>query len=109
MLMRSTITSEVTGDFGGLFRRKNSNCWQICFFLEGKKVRKSAKTSNKKIAQRIHDRTIGQIAERTYNPNSRSDVPFFELVNESLEKHSKVEKESYKRYWYSGESLKKYF
>lgn len=30
-------------------------------------------------------------------------------MNEFLEKHSKVEKESYKRDWYSGESLKKYF
>lgn len=109
MLMRSTITSEVTGDFMGLFKRKGSKCWQMCFFLEGRKVRKSTKTTNKKIAQRIHDRTKWQIAESTYNPNRKIEMPFSELVDEFLEKHSKAGKKSYKRDQVIARVLKQHF
>jgi len=107
--MRSTITSEVTGDFMGLFKRKGSKCWQMCFFLEGRKVRKSTKTTNKKIAQKIYDRTRWQIAEGAYDRQLKADMPFFQLEAEFLEKHSKVEKASYKRDVISGELLKRYF
>jgi integrase len=93
----------------GLFKRKDSNCWQTCFFLEGRKVRKSTRTTNKKIAQRIYDRIRGQIAEGTYDRQLKADMPFFQLVDEFLEKHSKVEKASYKRDVISGRLLKKYF
>ena len=93
----------------GLSKRKGSNCWQMCFFLEGKKVRKSAKTSNKKIAQKIYDRTRWQIAEGAYDRQLKADMPFFQLEAEFLEKHSKVEKASYKRDVISGELLKRYF
>jgi integrase len=81
----------------------------MCFFLEGKKVRLSTKTSNKKVAQRIYDRTKWQIAEGTYNPNRKVEMPFSELVDEFLDKHSKVEKSSYKRDKVIGDALKKYF
>ncbi len=93
----------------GLYKRQSSECWQMCFFLEGRRVRKSTKTSNKKIAQRIYDRTKWQIAEGIYNKQKKTDMPFYQLVNEFLEKHSRVEKASYKRDWYSGENLKKFF
>lgn len=113
MLMRSTITEQITafkkGGEMGLYKRRSSECWQMCFFLEGRKVRKSTKTSNKKVAQRIYDKTKWQIAEGKYNPHKKEDLSFFDLIDDFLEKHSKVEKESYKRDVVIGESLKKYF
>lgn len=113
MLTRSTITERtkgnVKGDVMGLYKRKGSECWQMCFFLEGRKVRKSTKTTNKKVAHRIYDRTKWQIAEGTYNPQKKTWIPFFDLVDEFLEKHSRVEKESYYRDKVIGESLKKHF
>lgn len=93
----------------GLFRRKNSECWQMCFFLEGRKVRKSTGTTNKRVAQQVYDRTRGQVTTGTYNPRLKASMPFFELVDEFLEKHSKIEKASYKRDVVIGDALKKYF
>lgn len=113
MLTRSTITKQAAiflkGDAMGLFKRKCSKCWQMCFFLEGKKVRKSTSTTNKKVALRIYDRTKGQIAESTYRRANQNSMPFYRLVEEFLKKHSNVEKASHKRDFYSGQNLKKYF
>ena len=36
-----------------LYKRKDSNIWQMCFFVNGQKVRKSTKTTNKKVAQSV--------------------------------------------------------
>jgi integrase len=69
----------------------------------------SAKTTNKRIAQRIYDSLKGQIAEGKFKLKSRPKITFEEMVNEFLEKHSKVEKASYERDWFIGENLKKYF
>jgi integrase len=81
----------------------------MCFFLEGRKVRKSTGTSNKRLAQHVYEKTRAQVATGTFNPRLRANMPFFELVDEFLEKHSKVEKASYKRDKVIGEALKKYF
>jgi integrase len=112
MLMRSFFTALKRGEEGGamgLFKRKDSECWQMCFFLEGKKVRESTGTSNKKIAQRILDKTRGKVAEGKYNKVLKSHMPFFELVDQFIEKHSRVEKKSFKRDEVIGEALKKFF
>jgi integrase len=81
----------------------------MCFFVNGKKVRKSANTSNKKVAQRIYDSLKGQVAEGKFKITTNSDMPFSRLVDEFIEKHSKVEKESYKTDILRGRQLKKYF
>lgn len=113
MLTRSVITAftkeSVKGGAMSLFKRADSECWQMCFFLEGRKVRKSTKTTNRRIAQGIYDMTKWEIAKGSYKPESQKDMPFFELVDQFLEKHSKVEKASYKRDEVIGEALKKYF
>jgi integrase len=81
----------------------------MCFFLGGRKVRKSTKTTNRRIAQSIYEMTKWEIAKGSYKPESQKDMPFFELVDQFLDKHSKVEKASYKRDKVIGEALKKYF
>ena len=94
----------------GLFKRKKSGLWQMCLFVNGKRVRMSTKTTNKKIAQKIYDKIKGQIAEGTFKLESPTPVlGFDQMVDEFLEKHSKVEKASYERDMYIGKNLKKYF
>jgi integrase len=94
----------------GLHKRKDSELWQICVFANGKKVRMSTKTTNKKIAQKIHDKIKGQIAEGTFQlAPGRTRLSFDQMVDEFLEKHSKVEKASYERDTYIGKNVKKYF
>jgi len=93
----------------GLSKRKGSECWHMCFFLEGRKVRKSTGTSNKRDAQKIYDTARFRIAQGTYDSKLRRDMPFFELVDQFLEKHSLVEKASYKRDKVIGTVVKAYF
>ena len=35
-----------------LYKRADSNVWQMCFFVNGKKVRRSTKTTNKKLCSK---------------------------------------------------------
>ena len=94
----------------GLYKRPNSTNWQMCFFVNGKKVRMSANTSNKKVAQRIYDKLKGEAAEGKFKLTvANSDMPFDKLADEFLEKHSKVEKRSYKTDVGRAKLLKRYF
>jgi len=93
----------------GLFKRRGSECWQMCFFLEGRRIRLSTHTSNKRLAQKIYEKTKWEIATGRFKRNTKESMPFFELVDQFIEKHSKVEKASWKRDYVIGESLKKYF
>jgi len=92
-----------------LYKRKNSNVWQMCFHVNGNKVRRSTKTTNKKVAQRIYEKAKIEALEGNFLTNERCNMPFDELVNEFQEKHSKVEKESYENDIYVGNRLTKYF
>ena len=92
-----------------LYKRKDSNVWQMCFFVNGQKVRRSTKTTNKKVAQRMYERAKVEALEGKFFKNERSKMPFDEMVNEFLEKHSKVEKESYENDISIGKRLIKYF
>ena len=112
MLTRSIFTALEEGEKGGamgLVKRKASECWQMSFFLEGRKVRKSTGTSNKKVAQKIYDAVRLRLAQGNYDAKLKPSMPFFDLVDEFLEKHSKVEKASYKRDKVIGDALKTYF
>ncbi len=93
----------------GLYRRNNSSNWQMCFFVNGKRVRMSTKTTSKKVAQRIYDKVKGQIAEGTFKLNSNQDMPFDQLVDEFLESHSKVETKCYQGDLRIGRVFKGYF
>jgi len=93
----------------GLSKRKGSECWQMRFSLEGRKVRKSTGTSNRRAAQKIYDAVRFQVAQGTYDPRLEPGMPFCDLVDDFLEKHSKVEKESYERDKFIGEAVKRFF
>jgi integrase len=99
----------MSGGIMGLYKRKNSNIWQMCFHLNGKKIRMSTKTSNKKVAQRIYEKARVEAAEGKFIVNEKGSMPFSQLVDEVIEKHSKVEKASFERDIFSGKVLKEYF
>jgi integrase len=83
----------------------------MCFFLEGRRVRTSTGTANKRLAQKVYEETKGKVVTGNFypNPESRADMPFCELVDEFLNKHCKVEKSSYKRDLVISRALKKHF
>jgi len=93
----------------GLYKRKNSNIWQMCFVVNERKIRRSTKTANKKVAQRIYDRAKVEALDGKFFKNERSKMPFDLMVNEFLEKHSKVEKESYENDVSTGKRLTAHF
>jgi integrase len=107
----TALGKSVEGDAMGLFKRKNSECWQMCFFLEGRKVRMSTGTANKRIAQKVYEKTKAQVVTGNFppNPESRGSMSFCELVDEFINKHCRIEKASYKRDEVIGNSLKKHF
>jgi hypothetical protein len=49
--MPTALKESVEGGAMGLFKRTNSECWQMCFFQEGRKVRMSTGTANRRLAQ----------------------------------------------------------
>lgn len=93
----------------GLYQRKDSNIWQMCFFMNGKKIRMSTKTTNKKVATRIYEKAKVEAAEGKFFLNTMSKMPFDKLVSVFLEKHCKVERTNYNSECSICRSLKKYF
>jgi len=51
MLTRSQY---LPGGIMGLYKRGST--WWMCFFVDSQKIRKSTKTSNKKVAQKIYEK-----------------------------------------------------
>ena len=92
-----------------IYKRKNSNIWQMCFFVNGEKIRRSTKTTKKKVALRIYEKAKVEALEGKFFINERSKMPFDQLVNEFIEKHSKVEKESYRDDISAGKRVTAYF
>jgi integrase len=105
------LKESVEGGAMGLFKRKNSECWQMCFFLEGRKVRMSTGTTNKRLAKQVYEKTKAKVVTGNFplNPESRASMPFSEFVDDFLNKHCRVEKASYKRDEVIGNALKKHF
>ena len=91
------ITNKIhmSGDIMPLYKRKNSKTWQMCFCVNGKKVRKSTKTTSKKLANKIYEKAKVEALEGKFLNKQKSKMPFDQLVKEFIEKHSKVEKASY--------------
>ena len=105
------ITNKIhmSGENMGIYKRKNSNTWQMCFCVNGKKVRKSTKTTSKKLANKIYEKAKAEALEGKLVINEKSKMPFDQLVHEFLEKHSKVEKESYANDISVGKRVTAYF
>ena len=108
-IFMNMISTYLSGENMALYKRKNSNIWQMCFCVHGKKVRKSTKTTHKKLAQRIYEKAKVEALDGKFLVNERSRMPFDQLLNEFLEKHSKVEKKSYMSDISTGKRLTAYF
>ncbi|MBT7349795.1 hypothetical protein HN803_03285, partial [candidate division WWE3 bacterium] len=49
-----------------MYKRKGSDVWRIYIRHDGKKIQKSLKTSNKKLAKTIEAKLLAEIVEGTY-------------------------------------------
>lgn len=80
----------------GLYKR--GPVWWISFVSKGKRYRRSAETTDKKTAQRIHDAVKGRIAEGKWiGVQEESERTFKELMDRYMSEHSKVKKKSWLR------------
>jgi integrase len=104
MLTRSQY---LPGGIMGLYKRGST--WWMCFFVESKKVRRSTRTTSKKLAQKIYEKAKGEVAQGKFQISDKLDMPFDMLVDECLEKHSKVEKKSYLNDLYQAKMFKRFF
>ncbi len=64
-----TKSVQLLGDNMSPYKRHDSDVWQMCFFVNGKKVRRSTKTTNKKIAQRTYDKAKIEALEGKFFKN----------------------------------------
>jgi len=71
----------------------------MVFFQDGRRVRQSTGTSNRRLAQKIFDETKAQVVVGTFRPQLelKTEATFTELVDEFLAKHCRAEKRSWKR------------
>lgn len=77
---------------------KRGRFWQISLMVNGKQIRKSTKTIDKKLAQRIHDKVMGQIAEgRWFEGSFGKHKTFKEMMDRYMSEHSIPKKASSER------------
>jgi integrase len=96
-----------------LYKRANSKYWWMKFTFGGELVQQSTKVANKRDAMQIeaafrHELALGRIGIKP-----KKDAPTFTKAVEDFLVWSKIEHASqpntYKRYYFSAELLKKYF
>jgi integrase len=90
----------------GLYKR--GSVWWMSFSCEGKFIRRSAETMDRKLAQRIYDKIKGQIAEGKWFEKPPEEKTFGEMMDRYLLEHvsRKKSKRSYEGYV---RNLKSYF
>ena len=75
----------------GIYKR--GPVWWMRFSLQGKQVRKSTETDDRKLAQRIFDKLKGEVAEGTWFERlPGEDYTFEDLMNKYLKEYSAVNK-----------------
>jgi integrase len=80
----------------GLYKR--GRVYWMRFTYRGKHYRESTETMDKKEAQRIYDAIKGQIAENKWIDGSKErEISFKRLMDEYMEEHSRLKKESWRR------------
>ena len=73
----------------GLFRRGQSRVWWMSFVCDGKQIRRSTETDDKKLAQRIYDKVKGEVAERKwFEKLPGEDRTFGEMMERYMAEHS---------------------
>lgn len=75
----------------GIYRRDGSKVWQMTFCVSGKQIRQTTGTEDKKLAERIYRKILGQIAEgKWFELDVASRITFEEMA-------AKYEDEEYQR------------
>lgn len=81
-----------------LGRRGQSQVWYISTMVNGRQVRISTRTTNKKLAQRIHDKVVGQIAEgKWFEGLSGKHKTFKQMMDQYMSEYSIPKKASSER------------
>ncbi len=92
----------------GLFKR--GRVWWMSFTCQGKQFRESTETENRKLAQKILDKTKGEIAEgKWFKKLEGDDRNFGEMVDKYMQEHSIPKKASADRDQVSLVHLRPYF
>ena len=77
---------------------KRGRFWQMSLMVNGKQIRKSTRTTDKKLAQRIHDKVMGQIAEgKWFEGSLGKHKTFKEMMDRYMAEHSTPKKASSER------------
>lgn len=80
----------------GLYKRGAT--WWMRFTYNGKQKRRSLETGDKKLAERISHKILGQVAEgKWFDISEESENTFKEMMNRYMDEHSKLKKKSWKR------------
>jgi integrase len=81
-----------------LSKRGRAQVWYISTMVNGRQVRISTRTTNKKLAQRIHDKVVGQIAEgKWFEGLSGKHKTFKEMMDRYMSEYSIPKKASSER------------
>jgi integrase len=83
----------------GLYKR--GKVWWISFLCKGKHYRKSTETEDRKLAQRIHDKVKGEIAEaKWFEKLPGEDKTFKEMMEKYLDEYAskRVSEKSFRGY-----------
>ncbi|MGI8641483.1 MAG: tyrosine-type recombinase/integrase [Pyrinomonadaceae bacterium] len=96
-----------------LYKRPDSKFWWMKFYFDGSLIQQSTKCSNKRDAGTVESAYRTQLALGKIGIEPKKDVPNFEKAVEDFLLWSKVEhalqSATYKRYFYSCQTLKKHF
>jgi integrase len=96
-----------------LYKRPNSKFWWMKFTFDGELVQQSTKVANKRDAATIEAAFRHELALGRIGIEPKKDIPTFEKACDDFLLWSKVEHAlqtaTYKRYYYSCQTLKKYF
>lgn len=82
----------------GIYKPKGTKVWWMSFTYSGKQIRRSAGTTDKKLAKKILAKVETQIAEgRWFERLEGEKKTFKEMAGKYLEEHSKRRKRSWKK------------
>src|SRR5512138_2238323 len=75
-----------------LYRRGST--WWISFTFDGRQVRTSTETEDKKLAEKILHKVMNEVAEGKWFERQQGTETFTEMMQKYMEEHSAVKKRS---------------
>ena len=84
----------------GLFKRKNSKYWQMCFSYKGKMRTMSARTTKKKVAEKQLEIIKGEINQGKFKLVTKEEIISFKYYSDSFLEWVKLHRKTttHKRY-----------